>query len=142
MDIPWQVCFGNESWEKSSWLSMPIPFIVNSLGYSNQSTSTTSRWLENMRMCLKCGLNCEPKVDLEDPIPILDQVYLGCTQRQAKSQSKKCSTKAERTLKHGAMTWKVMLLIVLISIANWINNQWTNFTESPPHLVSMITKSK
>ena len=55
--------------------------------------------------------------------------------------SQQARQKAQRTLKHAATTWKLMLRSVLNAFADWRNSQLTNFTKSPP-LVSMIINAK
>ena len=55
--------------------------------------------------------------------------------------SQQTRQKAQRTLKHEATTWKVMLRSVLNAFADWRNSQLTNFTKTLP-LVSMIINAK
>ena len=54
----------------------------------------TSRWVVRKALLL-WGLNLRKKIDLEDPTPLIDQVFLRCTQRAATNNEETIRTKTE-----------------------------------------------
>ena len=68
-------------WEKVFNWECLIRASVNK-GYSYLCMWMTSNWLERNKTLFRCGKYLIQEVDLGEPTSFLDDVYLGCTQRQ------------------------------------------------------------
>ena len=87
---------------------------------------------------LKTQVVLMSKVDLEEPIPIIDQIYLGCTQRESETNkgfvteksellnklvsSSTNSTKFNHDTKHNVITWSNEVQLMHKSELNAVAN--------------------
>ena len=103
------------------------------------------------------------EVDLGEPTSFLDQVYLGCAQRECETskdveenyrnmfesgisagakEKLPCSGKPTQTSPHGPMIWKVMQRNVWSDVASWRTKPPSNCTKLQLHVLMTINSRK
>ena len=97
----WQDCCGTEDWTRScckkvgrKYPAGDLSLVTDKLNSSYECTSATKKAgrkpsFANMRLTLK------KKTDLEEPTPLIDQVFSGCTQRESETKDSMSKTKSD-----------------------------------------------
>ena len=104
MAIQWQDCDRKEDWKSllARRLGKSTPagnvfMFTDKLNSFFECMSTTKKRWEKKQLGLYV-VEIEGRIDLEQPTPFIDQVYLGCTQRESTTKGSYC---------HNQQTWKI-----------------------------------